>query len=76
VWRKRIGGEFSSSTLFADGRIYFFSQEGESVVISPGQHYHELARNHLPTGFMASPIALENALYLRTKTHLYRIEKQ
>ena len=76
VWRKRIGGKFSSSTLFADGRIYFFSQEGESVVISPGQHYHELARNHLPTGFMASPIALENALYLRTKTHLYRIEKQ
>jgi len=29
----------------------------------------------LPDGFMASPAAVDNALYLRSRTHLYRIEK-
>jgi hypothetical protein len=30
--------------------------------------------NELGDGFMASPIAVGHALYLRSKTHLYRIE--
>jgi len=36
--------------------------------------YRQLAVNHLDEGFMASPAASGSALYLRTKTHLYRIE--
>jgi outer membrane protein assembly factor BamB len=74
VWRQRIGGEFSASLLYADGHIYLFNQQGLAVVIAPGRSYQELARNQLDAGMMASPIALDHALYLRTKTHLYRIE--
>ena len=74
VWRKRIGGEFSASLLYADGHIYMFNQQGLAVVIAPGRKYQELARNRLDAGMMASPIAIDHALYLRTKTDLYRIE--
>jgi len=33
-----------------------------------------LAENKLDGGFMASPAVAEESLFLRTKTHLYRIE--
>ena len=76
VWRKRIGGNFSSSPIYADGRIYFFDQDGTATVIQAGRDYEVLAVNQLDDGFMASPAVSGNALFLRTKTHLYRIGDQ
>ncbi len=75
VWKQRIGGEYSTASVYADGRIYFFSQEGKATVIAPGRQYRELAVNKLDEGFMASPAIAGKAFYLRTKTHLYRIEQ-
>ena len=37
--------------------------------------YEELATNELPGGFWASPAVSGKALYLRTKTHLVRVEE-
>lgn len=75
VWQKRFSGEFSSSPVYVDGKIYFSNQEGESFVIAAGREYELLATNKLDDGCMASPAIYEKALYLRTKTHLYRLEK-
>jgi hypothetical protein len=43
-------------------------------VLKPGRSLEVLATNTLANGFMASPAVDGKALYLRTKTHLYRIE--
>ena len=59
----------------ADGRIYFFSEEGKTSVIAAGREFRKLAENTLPGGFMASPAVTDNALILRTKADLYRIEE-
>ena len=75
VWSERIRGQYSASPLYADGRIYFFSHDGRCTVIRPGRTYELLATNRLPDGFMASPAVTGKALILRTKTHLYRIER-
>ena len=75
VWRERIGGNYSSSPLHAAGRIYFLSEEGKATVIEAGRQFKVLATNQLESGFMASPAVSGKALYLRTKTHLYRIEE-
>jgi outer membrane protein assembly factor BamB len=75
VWQKRIGGAFASSPIYAAGRIYFCDQDGETTVIKPGRKFNELAVNKLDTGCMASPAVDDNALILRTKKHLYRIER-
>ncbi len=75
VWKKRIGGKHAASLLYADGRIYFFDQDGETTVIEPGRKFKELAKNTLDDGFMASPAAADGALFLRTKSNLYRIEE-
>ena len=75
VWRKRVGGNYEASPIVADGRIYFFSDEGPATVIAAGRQYKELAVNKLDEGFMASPAISGKSLFLRTKTHLYRIEQ-
>lgn len=76
VWQKRIGGEFSASPVYADGKIWFFSEDGKTTVISVGRNFELLAENQLDDGFMASPAIVGQAFYLRTRTHLYRIEKK
>ena len=75
VWRQRLGGNYAASLLWAEDRIYFFSEEGKTTVIRPGRSYQELAENYLDDGFMASPAVAGSAIYLRTKSHLYRIGK-
>lgn len=74
-WRERMPGQYSASPIHVDGRIYFCSQEGKTTVIAPSRQYKELAANQLEGGFMASPAVAGKALFLRTDTHLYRIEE-
>ena len=74
LWVHRIGGEHCSSPIYAGERLYFCDREGVTTVIAPGREYRELAQNRLEEGFMASPAVVDNALILRTTTHLYRIE--
>jgi len=74
VWTERIGGKYAASPIYADGRLYFFSQDGTTTVLKPGRTFEVLATNKLDAGFMASPGADGKALYLRTRTHLYRVE--
>ena len=74
IWKKRIGGLHSSSVLYASGRIHFFDEEGLATIIQPGDTLEVLARNKLDDGFMASPAVAAGALFLRTTTHLYRIQ--
>src|SRR5207249_3734955 len=74
VWSERIGGKYAASPIYADGRLYFFSQEGTTTVLKPGRTFEVLATNTLGGGFMASPAVAGKAFFLRTKTHLYRVE--
>jgi outer membrane protein assembly factor BamB len=74
LWREGLGGPFAASPIFADGRLYFFDQDGKATVIKPGRTYEVLATNKLESGCMASPAVSGKALFVRTKSHLYRIE--
>ena len=75
VWRGRIAGTYSASPLFAGGRIYAFNEDGKTTVFEAGREFKVLAENFLEDGFMASPAVDGRALYLRTRTHVYRIEE-
>ena len=76
VWQERIGGKYSASPIYADGRIYVFSERGRTTVLEPGGKCKVLATAELDGRMMASPAVAGRALFLRTETHLYRIEKR
>lgn len=75
IWAERIGGNYSASPIFANGHAYFFSEEGKTTVLKAGREFKKVGENKLASGFMASPAVTGNALILRTKTDLYRIEQ-
>ncbi|MFH1923072.1 MAG: PQQ-binding-like beta-propeller repeat protein [Planctomycetota bacterium] len=76
VWQERLGGDHWASPLLAGGSIYFVSREGVTRVVEPSRQYTPLASNQLDGECMASPAAIGGALFLRTGTHLYRIEER
>jgi outer membrane protein assembly factor BamB len=55
--------------------VYFFNEDGKTTVIEAGREFKVISENFLEDGFMASPAVAGNALVLRTRTHLYRIEE-
>jgi outer membrane protein assembly factor BamB len=73
-WEERLGGNFSASPLYVDGRIYFQSEQGETTVIAPGREYQKLATSQLGEQTLASYGIVDNALLIRSEKHLYRIE--
>jgi outer membrane protein assembly factor BamB len=75
AWTARIGGTFSASPLVSGDRIYFFDEEGKTTVIEAGPAFKVLAENQLGDGFMASPAAADGALFLRSRTRLYRVDR-
>jgi outer membrane protein assembly factor BamB len=44
-------------------------------VLKPGRTFEPIATNKLADGFMASPAVSGKALFLRTRSALYRVEE-
>ena len=75
VGRGRVEGTYSASPLAAAGRIYVFNEDGKTTVFEATREMKVIAENQLDEGFMASPAVDGDSLYLRTRTHLYRIDE-
>lgn len=74
-WSQRLGGNFSASPVFADGKIYFQSEQGDTTVVLPGKAFKRLAKNTLGERTLASYAVADSAIFLRTASKLYRIQK-
>ncbi len=75
-YRERLGGNYSASPTFADGKIYVHNREGLTTVVKPGKQFEVLEKNQLPGKIFASLAAADHALFLRTDTALYRLEEK
>jgi hypothetical protein len=75
LWQERLGGPTLASPIAARERIYFFRQDGRSVVVKAGRVFEKLAENALEGTVIATPAMVERALYYRTDTDLYRLEE-
>ena len=75
VWQDRVGGNYSASPLFADGKIYLQSEQGDGIVLQPGAKYEVLATNPLEPRTFASYAVADGALFIRTEKQLYRIQQ-
>lgn len=72
-WTQRLGGGFSASPVAAEGRIYFQNEKGVGYVVKASKTYELLATNDLAEPTLASPAVVDGALYIRTKSNLFKI---
>jgi outer membrane protein assembly factor BamB len=75
-WQERIGGNYSSSLVHADGKIYIQSEDGPAIVIRPGKRFARLADAGFKERTLASYAVGDNALFIRTEKNLYRVEQK
>jgi len=64
-------GDYYSSPVAADGRIYATSQEGKVVVIKPGKEWEIMAVNALNEPVNATPAFVDGRIFIRTHENLY-----
>lgn len=76
IWKGRIRGNYRSSPVLAGENIYFFSEEGRGSVLKAGDKFDELAASEVDEmGTTACPAICDGAIFIRGKTHLFKIAK-
>jgi outer membrane protein assembly factor BamB len=74
IWRHRLSGNFSASPTLAEGKIYLVNETGTTYVVAASGDYELLATNQLDGRTLATPALVDHTIFLRSDTHLYRIE--
>ena len=76
--RKRLDGIRSmyASPMWANGHFYFASREGTTVVVKDNATLDVVATNDLDDVIDASPVAVDDQLFLRSWTKLYCIQEK
>ena len=69
-------GTYSSSPLLADGRIYSINEEGTTTVVKAGPTFEVLGVSKLDSHTLASPVAVDNQIFIRTADYLYCFQKR
>jgi len=73
-WKERVKGSYRASPMIANGYIYFFSEEGRGSVIKLAPEFEEVAVNEVEKmGTTSCPAVSKGAIFVRGKTHLYKI---
>jgi outer membrane protein assembly factor BamB len=68
---------FKASPVAANGKLYLATEEGDVVIVKLGEKYEVLATNTLTDQFfVASPVIVDGALYLRSAGALYCIRSR
>jgi outer membrane protein assembly factor BamB len=76
AWTKRLGGQFFSSPVLIDGKIYAANMAGDVYVFEANpKEYKLLAKNSLGEGVVSTPAVANNRLYIHGANSLFCIGK-
>ena len=73
IWQERAGGNYFSSPVFSEGKLWSVNTKGELVVIDAGRTFKVVARQDLGEPSHATPAFGPDTLYVRTLTQLHAI---
>lgn len=76
-WQQRLGGNFSASPAYADGRIYCLDEDGHAIVFAADKsEFKQLGEGRVDGRTLASMAFAGRSIFLRTDSNLYRIEEK
>jgi outer membrane protein assembly factor BamB len=71
LWDQRLQGAYAASPLIADGKVYLVSEDGTTTVMQEGAEAKIVATNPLKDTILASPVASDRAILLRSDKYVY-----
>jgi len=77
LWKERIGPKFSTTPLVAEGKAYFQSEEGDTIVVEPGPALKIVAESKIESDsdelFRSAIVPCQGQLFIRSNKALYCI---
>jgi outer membrane protein assembly factor BamB len=73
IWQERMEGIFSASPVAGDGKVYFVSETGATIVLRAGRTPEVLAINDIGVRLVASPAIAGGQILLRSDDHLVAV---
>jgi outer membrane protein assembly factor BamB len=77
VYQQRLspnqGTSLSASPVYADGKLYFPSEDGDIFVVKAGDKYELLATNPMGEVLMATPAISDGTIFIRGEHTLFAI---
>ena len=67
---------FVGSPVASDGRIYFTTEEGQTLVIKDGPEFEQVSENDLGEYVLSTPAISEGTIYIRGQQHLFAVGEQ
>jgi outer membrane protein assembly factor BamB len=77
LWKQRIGSKFSTTPLVSEGKAYFQSEEGDTIVIEPGPKMKIVGESKIASDqdelFRSAIVPCQGQLFIRSNKFLYCI---
>ena len=73
LWERDLKEPFYSSPTIAGSALYLFDRKGKGYIVPTGRSPGAVVTNALPSGVFATPVFLDNRIYLRTLGDFYCI---
>ncbi len=73
LWQQRLKGALWASPVIVGDRIYAFNRDGLGQVVQLGDKPEVIGEGPLGEEVMASPAVADGALFVRGKSHLWKI---
>lgn len=74
-FQRTYTGQHRSSPTYADGHLYFASNDGHCTVVKTGRDFQIVSTNTMNEPITASPVVSNGVLYIRSYQALYAIKK-
>lgn len=75
LWRQRLDGQYFSSLLAGDGKVYASNLDGATTVVAADSDFRSISVNQLEGAIWASPAVSDSCLLIRTDRYLYCIQE-
>lgn len=69
-WNERLGGDFKSSPIACNGKIYFINLDGICTIVEATKTFTVVEKNSVGEGVIASPAVSQDHLLIRTRKSL------
>jgi outer membrane protein assembly factor BamB len=73
IWREQVSGNFYSSPVYADGRLYFVTKLGDVLVVAAADQFKLLGRVPLGEKCFATPAISGGLIFFRTYSRIFAL---
>jgi outer membrane protein assembly factor BamB len=74
LWQKKLKGIYYSSNIAVGDKVYFTNSSGITTVIKAENSFTQISENEIPEEMYATPVPVDEQLFIRTTKNLWCIQ--